>query len=40
MNTTYTYQLTAKQKIAGFGVLLAHSAFFINIAFDFLMFHV
>ncbi len=38
--TTYTYQLTPHQKLAAFSFLAVHTVFFLNIACDFIFFHI
>ncbi|WP_302054840.1 hypothetical protein [Macrococcus equipercicus] len=40
METTYTYKLTHLQKMAAFGFLALHTVFFLNIACDFMFFHI
>lgn len=37
---TYTFQLTKQQKVIGFTYLAMHSAFFLNVALDFIYFHI
>ncbi|WP_279433913.1 hypothetical protein [Macrococcus lamae] len=40
METAYTYQLSHQQKLAAFGFLAVHTLFFLNIACDFMFFHI
>lgn len=40
MNTAYTYQLTKQQKVVAFTYLALHSVFFLNVALDFVYFHI
>lgn len=39
MNLSYRFELTKKQKMVGFSYLALHSLFFLNIAADFVFFH-